>query len=348
LFGFLRTFSYETGGIDNKMLIKELLPRGFIVRTPTMEDLEPVTRLVNICEIDVDGVAETTLDDIRTSWQMPDFHLDTDAWVVLSPEGEYVASVDVNHRQHVRVHMPGCVHPDYQGRGIGSYLLQVAEERARQYIPEAPANARVSLSTGVSSNDLAAKRLLEDNGFQLVRHFWRMGIEVQETPPAAQWAEGISMQTMLPGMERVVFEADEEAFLDHWGHIPSTFEEWQHWTLKREGFDPSLWFLAMDGGQIAGFALCQNENDMGGWVHVLGVRRPWRRKGLGLALLHHAFAEFYRRDIHNVYLGVDAQSLTGATRLYERAGMHVVKEFQRYEKELRAGEELSTQFVEEG
>src|SRR5438552_2399979 len=76
------------------MLIKELLPRGFIMRPPTMEDLEAVTRLVNTCEIAVDGTAETTLDDMRTGWQMPDFHLDTDARVVLSLEGKYVGILE--------------------------------------------------------------------------------------------------------------------------------------------------------------------------------------------------------------------------------------------------------------
>jgi mycothiol synthase len=330
------------------MMIKELLPRGFTVRPPTMEDLEAVTRLINTYEIAVDGIPETTLDEMRTGWQMPDFHLDTDARVVLSPEGEYVGVLELGHRQHVKIYMFGCVHPEYQGRGIGSLLLQVAEERAQQHIPEAAPGARVSLGMGVNSKDMTAQRFLEDHGFQVVRHFWRMGIELHEAPPVALWAEGITVQTMVPGMERAIFEADNEAFLDHWGHIPSTFDEWKHWTVKREGFDPSLWFLAMDGDQIAGFALCQDEKELGGWVHVLGVRRPWRRKGVGLALLHQAFAEFYRRGIHNVYLGVDAQSLTGATRLYERAGMHVVKEQKRYEKELRAGKELSTQFVEEG
>ena len=147
-------------------------------------------------------------------------------------------------------------------------------------------------------------------------------------------------------MERAVYEADEETFRDHWGFMPGTFEDWSHWTFEREGFDPSLWFLAMDGAEIAGFALCADEKEQGGWVHVLGVRRAWRRRGIGLALLYHAFAEFYRRGIRAVYLGVDAQSLTGATRLYERAGMHVVRQYRSYEKELRAGKELSTQSVE--
>lgn len=316
------------------------------MRPPKMEDLEPITRLVNTCEIAVEGTSETTLDDVRTSWQMPDFHLDTDARVVLSPVGEYVGALDMGHRQHVKIYMHGCVHPDYQGQGIGSYLLRVAEERARQHIPEAAPEARVTLGTGVSNKDVAAQRLLEENGFQPARHFWRMGIELHETPPVAQWADGITVRTMTPDMARAVFEADEEAFQDHWGHVPGSFDEWEHWTVKRESFDPSLVFLAMDGDQIAGLALCANEKEAGGWVHVLGVRRPWRRKGIGLALLYHAFAEFYRRGIFNVYLGVDAQSLTGATRLYERAGMHVVRENKRYEKELRAGKELSTQSIE--
>ncbi|GHO91475.1 putative acetyltransferase, GNAT [Reticulibacter mediterranei] len=328
------------------MMINELLPRGFTARPSSMEDLEAVTRLINTCEIAVDGESETSLDEVCTAWQMPDFHFETDTRVVFSPEGECVGAVDVGHRQYARAHMFGNVHPNYQGRGIGTYLLHVAEQRSQQFIPHAAPDARVSLGTGVSSKDQATQRLLEDNGFQPVRHFWRMGIDLDGTTPAAQWAEGLTLQTMAPGTERTLFEVDEETFRDHWGHIPSTFEEWERWMVKRESFDPSLYFLAMDGNQIAGFAFCHNEKELGGWVNVLGVRRAWRRKGIGLALLYHAFAEFYRRGVQSVYLGVDAQSLTGATRLYERAGMHVVKDNIRYEKELRAGRELSTQSVE--
>jgi mycothiol synthase len=328
------------------MMVNELLPRGFTTRPSSMEDLEAVARLINTCEIAVEGKAETSLDEVRTAWQTPDFHFESDTRVVLTPEGECVGSVDVNHRQYVRAFVFGNVHPDYQGRGIGTYLLRVAEQRSRQYISHAAPDLRVSLRTNVSSKDQATQRLLEDNGFQPVRHFWRMGIDLDGTTPAAQWTEGLTLQTMAPGMERALFEADEETFLDHWGHIPTSFEQWEHWTVKRENFDPSLYFLAMDGDQIAGFAICHDEKEIGGWVHVLGVRRAWRRAGIGLALLHHAFAEFYRRGVQSVYLGVDAQSLTGATRLYERAGMHVVKDDIQYEKELRAGRELSTQSVE--
>jgi ribosomal protein S18 acetylase RimI-like enzyme len=83
------------------------------------------------------------------------------------------------------------------------------------------------------------------------------------------------------------------------------------------------------------------------WVHSLGVKRPWRRQGIALAMLRHTFGEFYRRGIHKVGLGVDGQSLTGATRLYEKAGMHPVYEETLYEKELRPGVELATQSLSE-
>ena len=103
------------------------------------------------------------------------------------------------------------------------------------------------------------------------------------------------------------------------------------------GFDPGLWLLAVDGGEVAGAAVCE-ERPEAGWVGELAVRRPWRRRGLGLALLRRAFVEFYRRGRRKVALAVDSQSLTGATRLYERAGMRVERLYSVYRKELRPGE----------
>ena len=330
---------------DTEMKI-EGFPQGFTLRRPTMNDLMTVKQLLNIGEVAEYGTAETTENDMRMWWQRPSFNLATDAWIVLAPAGEIVGYASVGDRQHIRIYAGVDVHPAYQKRGIGTQLLRLTEERAYQHISEAPTGARVALTCEVSSSNVAGQQVLEKHGFTLIRHFWRMGIELQEMPPIAAWPEGIEVRTLIPGMERAVYEADEEAFRDHWGFISMSFEEWSHWSIKGENFDPSLWFLAMDGDEIAAFALCVDEKEAGGWVHVLGVRRRWRRKGIGLALLHHAFGEFYRRNVHNVYLGVDAQSLTGATRLYERAGMRVVREYKNYEKELRAGKELSTQYVE--
>jgi len=136
----------------------------------------------------------------------------------------------------------------------------------------------------------------------------------------------------------------EEAFQDTWGHTPWDFSVWEHWYTKREGFDPTLWFLACEGQQIAGMCLC-NYWIGDGFVDTLAVRRPWRRLGLGLALLHQSFGAFYQRQTRTVKLMVDSQNLTGATRLYERAGMHITQLYYTYEKELRPGKELRTTTV---
>ncbi len=81
--------------------------------------------------------------------------------------------------------------------------------------------------------------------------------------------------------------------------------------------------MAFDGSEVAGVVV-NRYRDIA-WVWQLAVRRAWRKRGLGLALLLHSFNEFYQRGDRAVGLGVDAQSLTGATRLYEKAGMHVTR-----------------------
>jgi ribosomal protein S18 acetylase RimI-like enzyme len=114
---------------------------------------------------------------------------------------------------------------------------------------------------------------------------------------------------------------------------PIPFDEWM--ANETTDLDPTLWFLATASDEIAGVALC--DFHMGnGKVLWLGVRPAWRRFGVGMVLLKHSFAEFYRRGKTKVELRVDAENLTGAPRLYERAGMHITQRFDIYSKELRA------------
>lgn len=323
------------------------LPQGFTVRPPTMDDVKTVFDIIIASDTALYGTPEPgyTLDDLRHDWQAPGLNLATDNWVVISPEGCPVGASGVWHRNdYLRFYTHPSVHPEYSGLGIGSFLLQKAEACARQYIPHATPEARITLGTALSSIDKAGLQRLEKERFTLVRRSWRMEIDLDEAPPKPQWPEGIVVRTFNSGQEeRAVFDAVEEAFQDHWGYMPGNFEQWQHWTIERKDFDPSLWFLACDGNKIAGTSLCEYQAVDRGWVNDLAVLRPWRRKGLGMALLHYSFGEFYRRGIRNVGLEVDSQNLTGATRLYERVGMHSTRQYDTYEKELRPGVELSTQ-----
>jgi mycothiol synthase len=320
------------------------LPEGYEVRRPTLDDVEAVSDLLNVCDTAEYGEPDITLDDLRTEWQAPTFHMDTDAWMVIAPGGKLVGYADMGQRQHAKIYAFVRVLPEYAGQGIGEHLLQLAEAWGRQHMAEADPQVRVTLNSWASFNNEVAQQRLERAGYEVIRRNWRMEIDMEAAPPEAEWPEGVTVRTFQPGMERQVFEMIDTAFQDHWGHMPGNFEEWRHWTIERETFDPTLWFLAFEGEQIAGGSLCATFMDIG-WVDTLAVLRPWRRKGLGMALLLHSFGEFYQRGRRKVGLGVDSQNLTGATRLYERAGMHVARQYISYQKELRAGKELSTQTI---
>ena len=319
-----------------------MFPGDFLIRPPSMDDVKAVAELVSACDIAETGEPGDSEGDIRNGWQMPGFDLAKDAWVVVAPNGKIIARASLGHKDVVHMYTTPRVHPDYRGLGIEAYLLHLAEERAQHFIPQAPKDARVALNSWMSSANMDLARVLEQEGFKRIRAHWMMEIEFDRLPPAPEWPENIAIDTYLPGQERAIFEAFDEAFRDHWGYIPGDYEAWEHWTIKRENFDPSLWFIAFDGNEIAGISLCEYELEMP-WVGDLAVRRPWRRKGLGMALLRQSFGEFYRRGSRKARLGVDSQNLSGATRLYERAGMHKARESYNYEKELRAGIELSTQ-----
>jgi mycothiol synthase len=329
--------------------------QNYIYRPACMEDVEAATDLFNVCSMEEIGAAQFVVEDNRSWWESPGFNLETDTHAVVTPDGALIGYADIwDAEPHVRLHGWARVHPDYRHNGVGAHLAQWLEARARESIPKAPEGTRVVLLQETLAHDEIAQTLLRGQGYQLVRYFFRMVIDLDVVPPEPLVLEGITIRPFIRGQEeRAVIQAMQEIFKDHWGWVEHPFEEeyerWMHWIDTDPDYDPSLWFIAVDGDQIAGMSLCSpkitEDPDMG-WVGTLGVLRPWRRRGLALALLRHTFGEFYRRGKARVGLGVDASNLTGALRLYEKAGMHPVRQFANFEKELRPGIDLSTQTLE--
>lgn len=336
--------------------MSQYVPHEFTIRPAVMDDLESAVSLFNACSLDLIGVEESDVHDQVVEWKTPLFDLDTDTRVIIGKEGDLVGYAEVwdIRDPHVSVHSWARVHPDYLGLGLGSCLLDWQEERARLAIDKAPSEAKVTLSQVINSKDKCAQALLSKYGYRLIRHFYRMEIELGDKGFQPRWPDGLTVRAFDPSRDlRSTIMAVKDAFKDHWGDVDTPLEQeisfWRHWITTDDNFDPSLWFLATQGDQIAGMALCwpkETEDPEMGWVDILGVRRDWRRRGIAVALLNHLFAEFARRGKKRVGLGVDATSLTGANRVYESAGMRPTRQSDCYEKSLRPGVDLRTQTLE--
>jgi mycothiol synthase len=329
------------------------LPEGFTARGANLNDVEPALVLFNRWSRSVIGRDEITVADaIRNEWISPGFDPAHDIRVVFAPNGRMAGYIEVWTTLKPPVHpwMWGRVDPDYEDLGIGTWLLSWAEQRALRALPEVSDGLRFAPRVGTYREAQKPKRLFEDLGYRYIRSSYHMLIEMDAAMPAAEFPQGITVRTYNAQMDAAAaYLAQIDSFRDHFGFVEEPFEaglkRFRHF-WEQDGFDSTLLFLAVDGDEVAGICLCppHSIDDAGmGWVGTLGVRRPWRQRGIGLALLRHSFNEYYRRGKRKVGLGVDAQNLTGALRLYENAGMHVHQAFDQYEKELRAGVEISTQ-----
>jgi mycothiol synthase len=223
-----------------------------------------------------------------------------------------------------------------RGAGGEEELVATAEARGREL-----GKPGAVLRAVAAAPDEFSRGLFERNGYRPVRHSFHMSIDVTGDLPTPEWPDGIAVRPYVPGQDdERVYEADMEAFEDHWEHVRIPYEEWRFYSADRHDFDPSLWLLAEEDAEIAGISLCAahfSGEPKVGRVATLAVRRPWRRRGLGLALLHHSFRELKERGFDEVRLEVDGESLTGAVRLYERAGMHVSRRYDIFEKSIDGG-----------
>lgn len=244
--------------------------------------------------------------------------------VVLEDRGNVVGYFDVWHEGET-------ADIDLAAPGLWDEGLDHAEDRVRELGAE---RARVFFVEGHELGDVAAAR-----GYRQVRGSWTMEIEFGvEAPAEPVVPDGIAFRAYRhPEDEQRVYEAMMESFADHWGFHVIPIEDWREFNWKTRLFDPDLWLLAFDGDELAGASLNYpdrwGEPDVG-WIGTLGVRKTWRRRGLGEALLRRSFALLHTRGLRKVRLGVDSENTTGATRLYERVGMHVIRQSNTWERQL--------------
>lgn len=298
-------------------------------------DFDAVLELVRASDEAVYGGSDWTPAELREEWATVD--LDLDAW--LAVEGDAVAGV--LHRYDLRdgrVLGDAYVHPELAGRGAGTMLLEALEARAWELAGDVPLEQPVCVEATHLVGDERAPALFSDRAYERVRTFFRMTIELgDEPPPSPVWPAGLVPASLVPARDGPVVQAAlDEAFAQEWGYNALPYAEWVEKTFGVDRFDASLCPLVWDGERLAGFSLNYPKRfGDWGWIGMLGVRPAWRRRGLGLTLLQESFRRFHERGERVVALGVDAENPTGATRLYERAGMGVLWQADVWRKVIR-------------
>ncbi|HKY79761.1 MAG TPA: GNAT family N-acetyltransferase [Anaerolineales bacterium] len=326
--------------------------RSLQLRPVTMDDMDRVLGLVNAFSRHYLGVDELDKAEVCNFWSAPGLNMAEDLRLLVTAEGEALGYVECASLDSPPVHhfIWLRVHPEYLSQGLEERLIAWAEQRAHSMLELCPPDLRVSIQTFIPAQVKPYAAMLESHSYALIRHSFMMAIKLAEAPIAPAWSLDFELRPFIEeGDLQAVYQAYDEAFSDHYGHVKRPFEaslkRFRHMLIEDETYDPGLWFLAWDGDEVAGLSLCfphSSEDLEMGWLALPDVPRRWRKRGLGKALLLHTFEEFRKRGQKRVGLGVDASNLTGAVKLYEDVGMHVARQYDRYEKELRSGKELMT------
>jgi mycothiol synthase len=304
------------------------------IRPATRCDLRAVVDLLNACDLAEVGGPDTSADDIESDWGMEGFELDRDAWVAVGEEGALAGYAYVGDQFHTgELEADLWVHPEHKEPQLATRLLNLAERRGR-VLAAARGYESPILDIFCIGVNRAKRELLLQRGYALSRTVYRMAADLSDGVVALPIPEGIAIRPFRIDVdEHALYEAMNEAFEDHFRQSEEPFEAWKTRLLGHASFDPDLWFLAWDGDEVAGAVIAYDHGDLG-WVQGLGVRRPWRRRGLGGAMLTHTFAALAARGQRRVELGVDAEGQTQPLRMYERAGMHVTFTYELYAKRL--------------
>jgi mycothiol synthase len=220
----------------------------------------------------------------------------------------------------------GSVHPDFRRRGLGRAILHYNRDRLLEMASGSPDDGPREFGAWATEGEVGGRALLESEGYRTVRFGFAMQRPTLDDLPAAPLPHGLEIRTVSEAHHRAIFDADNEAFRDHWGHRESTEEDFR-WIFGHPDLNTHLWRVAWDGDDVAGavltFVVPSENAKLGvnrGWLERISVRRPWRRRGVAKALIVSALEGLRDAGMSEAMLGVDAENLTGALRLYESLG----------------------------
>jgi len=316
----------------------------FSTRPATWEDIDATVAFLNDTDEYDFGKRSFSVEGLSVDWKVPGF-LENSTRLVFNSTMQIVGFAEAYHRGSppVKTIVFGRTHPEYRGCGIGTSFLQWGEAFAYADIENCPAESRIFLSTLTVDSITPARNLFDDFGMNPVRSYFRMQRKLSNWDLSPSILQPLKIRPYRHDEDLIPLHfAYEEAFAENWGYTSQSEQagtaKIRGWVENDTGFDTSLWLLAWDGQELAGFILAasgQGEHEENSEIYELGVRPRWQKRGLGKALLHQIFQILKQRGKRTVVLDVDADPTAGASRFYEKAGMRVLTRRIAYEKTLR-------------
>jgi mycothiol synthase len=316
---------------------------GFEFRALRRDDVPALYEMLLAVERADDRDLVQTLEDLHREFDDPWSSAEIDSLAAFTVDGQLSGFArtfqNPEPESEVRCWLMVEVHPAQRANGLEDTLLDWAEERGRQRLFLAPQGITRVLRSGMQDTQTDRQARLELRGFDIVRYFYRMQRDLGEPIASVQLPADLALRAYTPDLGEAVLAAFNEAFRDHWSFDPVTPEDWQQFFIDRSSFRSDLTYVVMDGAEVAGFSfncISAEENARRqvseGWVEVLGVRRPWRKRGVATALLCASMHAFKAEGLRHAMLGVDVENPTGALRVYEGVGFKPVKRYVQFQK----------------
>ncbi len=310
------------------------LPAGYRSVSPTMDDIPRATDFFNLVEISEWGMPDFDESEVEEEWA--DLDLAKSVVLVEDEHGHIVASMTLVNGNGVTWDAFGYVHPEHQKRGLGAWIIDWAEATAADRMDETRSGYRIEMLNFTSTINAAAQELLGAKGYDVVKVFRRMRIELGERPEPVIWPEGFALRPFVEGRDdEAYFDALQTAFAEHWSAAPRTYEQWRKSWFTGD-YDTILWVQLIHDDRVVGICSGKPVADTG-WIGYIGVIPEYRRRGLAKLLLQEDFARFWDKGIRTVDLGVDSENRQSAIQLYLGMGMHESHSYETNRKVLRDG-----------